>query len=108
MHRPIFIAPQPLQLWQLSLLCDVTSHARSCSFSNQFGQLGFQYRTFNSCICKSSLAISHAILVFLTILLINTMATQDGKTRVGRREKKLFGRRINNPIIGNGQKSQAS
>jgi hypothetical protein len=31
-----------------------------------------------------------------SILLINTMATQDGKTRVVRREKKLFGRRKNN------------
>jgi hypothetical protein len=36
-----------------------------------------------------SLAISHAILVFLTILLINTMATQDGKTRGVRREKTI-------------------
>ncbi len=29
---------------------DVTSHASDCSLSNQFGQLGSQYRTFNSWI----------------------------------------------------------
>jgi hypothetical protein len=58
--------------------------------------------SLNLCVCGSSLAISNAILVILAILLNNTMATQDGKTRVVRREKELFGRRKNNPIIGNG------